>query len=123
MVQTSDAVIIGGGVIGLTLALELRRAGLSVTVLEKHQPGREASWAAGGMIANCEAGLHPLFRKLADLSAQMYPAFVRVLQDEYSMSVDLRSDGTIRFVAEDEMELLAEGKVLAPETLHEIEPH
>jgi glycine oxidase len=121
-VQTSDAVIVGGGVIGLSLALELRRAGLSVTVLEKHQPGREASWAAGGMIAYCEAGPHPLLRQLANISSRMYPAFVHVLQDESGTNVDLRSEGTIRFLDDPEHELAAEGKSVSAENLRELEP-
>ena len=120
--QTADVVIVGGGVIGLTLAIELRRAGLSVSVLEKHQPGREASWAAGGMIAHCEAGPHPLFRQLARASAEMYLSFVRVLQDESGIDVDFSSQGTIRFLDDDETELRAQGKPLSPESLREIEP-
>jgi glycine oxidase len=121
-VQTSDVVIVGGGVIGLSLALELRRAGMSVTVLDKHQPGREASWAAGGMIAHCEAGPHPLFRLLATTSAQMYPSFVHALQDESGADVDLRSYGTIRFLDDERHELAQEGNPLSAESLRELEP-
>ena len=122
MVQTSDAVIIGGGVIGLSLALELRRAGMSVTVLEKHQPGREASWAAGGMIAYCEAGPHPLLQQLAKTSSQMYPAFVHVLQDESGINVDLRSDGTIRFLDDPQHDVAEEGKAISADSLCKLEP-
>jgi glycine oxidase ThiO len=122
-VQTADVVIIGGGVIGLTLALELRRAGLSVTVLDKHQAGREASWAAGGMIANFEAGPHPLFRKLANASAEIFPTYVTVLQDESGINVDLRCDGTIRFIDPDDSEHPSEGTPLSQEALQEIEPY
>ena len=47
-----NVLIIGGGVIGLAAARELRLAGAGrVTVLEKGQAGREASWAAAGMLA------------------------------------------------------------------------
>jgi glycine oxidase len=66
-------------------------------VLEKHQPGREASWAAGGMLAYCEAGPNPLFRQLAYASASMYPAFVEGLQERSGVDVDFRRAGTIRF--------------------------
>jgi glycine oxidase len=121
-VQTSDAVIIGGGVIGLSLALELRRAGLSVTMLEKHHPGREASWAAGGMIAHCEVGPHPLFRLLAMASAQMYPDFVHAVQDESGTNVDLRRYGTIRFLDDEGNDVAEEGKPLSPEAIRELEP-
>ena len=45
-----DVVVVGTGVIGLATARELARAGLSVTVLERGQPGREASRAAAGIV-------------------------------------------------------------------------
>jgi glycine oxidase len=122
-VQSADVVIVGGGVIGLSLALELRRAGPSVTVLDKHHPGREASWAAGGMIAHCEAGPHPLFRQLANAGAQMYPAWVHLLQDQSGINVDLRSQGTIRFVDRDEIDWGTAGKSLSAEQLRELEPN
>ena len=43
--------IIGGGIIGLTTALELKQRGFSVVVLERNQPGEGASGAAGGILS------------------------------------------------------------------------
>ena len=116
-----DAVVIGGGVIGLSLAVELRRRGMSVLVLERHQPGREASWAAGGMLADREAGSHELFATLARASAAMYPEFVHRLQDESGVNVDLREQGTIRFL-DDDHEPLPTGQMLAAEDVRKLEP-
>lgn len=45
-----DVAIIGGGIIGLTSALFLSRAGLSVAVYDRGDLGREASWAGAGII-------------------------------------------------------------------------
>lgn len=45
-----DVIIIGGGVIGLSLACELAGAGVSVAVLEQGQIGQEASWAGAGIL-------------------------------------------------------------------------
>jgi glycine oxidase len=47
---TKNALIVGGGVIGLTSAFQLARAGWRVTVFDP-MPGRGATWAAAGMIA------------------------------------------------------------------------
>ena len=47
----SHALIVGGGVIGLAIGWRLARRGLSVRVLERGRCGREASWAAAGMLA------------------------------------------------------------------------
>ena len=46
----SDVIVIGGGVIGLSIAWELAGKGLSVRVLEQGAFGREASWAGAGML-------------------------------------------------------------------------
>ena len=121
MVKMWDVVIVGGGVIGLSLAVELRRSGLNVMVLEKHQPGREASWAAGGMLADREAGSKPLFRALAKASAAMYPEFVHRLRDESGVQVELREQGTIRFLDDDHLPDPI-GDPLTPEELGRLEP-
>lgn len=46
----SDCIVIGGGVIGLSIANELAGQGVSVTVLEAGQFGKEASWAGAGIL-------------------------------------------------------------------------
>src|SRR5271165_5108751 len=88
-VKTWDAVIIGGGVIGLSLAWRLRHSGVSVLVVEKGEPGREATHAAGGMIAHCDPGNPPELAAMIAASARMYPEFVRELRDEAFESPDL----------------------------------
>jgi glycine oxidase len=49
-VRTYDVLVIGGGIIGGTIAFELAGKNLRVAVLDCQQPGREASWAAAGML-------------------------------------------------------------------------
>ena len=93
--RTWDAIIIGAGIIGLSLAIELNKQGLRVLVVEKGEPGREASWAAGGMLVDCPGETLPGLRELAAASARMYPEFVHELQDESGLKIDLRAVGTI----------------------------
>jgi glycine oxidase len=92
-----DVIIVGGGIIGLSLSLELRKRGASVLIIDRGEPGREASSAAGGMLVDCRAETHPALQELATASTQMYPEFVRELQLESGQSVDLRDQGTIVF--------------------------
>lgn len=68
-------VIVGGGVIGLSLAYELAVRAWQVTILDRGPLGREASWAAAGILppANAATALHPLDKLRAlsnDLHAQ-----------------------------------------------------
>src|SRR5437773_371997 len=50
--KQSKIIIVGGGVIGLSIARALALRGVrDVTVIEKGEFGREASWAAGGILA------------------------------------------------------------------------
>ena len=98
--KTWDIVIIGGGVIGLSLARRVRQQGVSVLVVERGEPAREASYAAGGMIAHCDAHNRPEMAELIAASAHLYPEFVRELMDESGESPDLREAGTIAFLEE-----------------------
>jgi glycine oxidase len=50
MKNTADITIIGGGIVGLLIAKELKQAGLSVTLVEKNATAQESSWAGGGIL-------------------------------------------------------------------------
>jgi glycine oxidase len=97
-VKTWDAIVVGAGIIGLSLAIELRKRGLHVLVVEKGEPGREASWAAGGMLADFPLEMPDALQELASASARMYPEFVHELADESGLKIDLRDQGTLVFV-------------------------
>ena len=94
-VKTHDAIVIGAGVIGLSLALALRKRGLSVLVIERGEPGREASHAAAGMLVRTASEFPPPLQPLAAASAGLYPEFVRELQDESNLRIDFREQGTV----------------------------
>ena len=47
---TTDVAIVGGGIIGLSLAWELSRRGKSVTIVESGKTGRASSWAGAGIL-------------------------------------------------------------------------
>jgi glycine oxidase len=50
MATSPDVVILGGGVIGLTTAYSLARAGIRVTLLDQGDFGQESSWAGAGIL-------------------------------------------------------------------------
>jgi glycine oxidase len=96
-VKTWDVILIGGGIIGLSLAIALRKRGAAVLVVDRGEPGREASYAAGGMLVDCPLETPPALQELAKASARMYPEFAHELEVESGLKVDLREHGTILF--------------------------
>jgi glycine oxidase len=94
-VKSWDVIIAGAGIIGVSLALELRERGLAVLVLDRAEPGGEASSAAAGMLAATDPETSEALRPLAIESARMFPEFVRKLETAGKMQVDFRRVGTI----------------------------
>ena len=94
-----DVIIVGGGIIGLSLAIELRKQNAQVLIVERGEPGREASHAAAGMLADTEIEDASPLKSLARASARMYPEFVHELQDESGINCDLRDQGTLQFTS------------------------
>lgn len=99
MTATSDVAIIGGGVIGLTLAWRLAQGGARVTVLDAGRtrlPG-QASWAAAGMLAPlAESRQQTPFVDLGLDSLRRYPSFVEELQAETGISTGIAGPGMLR---------------------------
>lgn len=94
--------IVGGGVIGLSIGWMLARGGESVTIVECDEAGRGASWVAGGMLApNAEIGFEET--ELYDLnreSLRRWPEFVDELETDTGHDLDFRMEGTLT-VADD----------------------
>jgi len=84
-------------VIGLSIARALALRGVrKVTVIEKNDFGREASWAAGGILApQVEADKADDFFQLAHASRDLYPAFAQALLAETGIDVELDTTGTL----------------------------
>jgi glycine oxidase len=94
--KTSDVVIVGGGVIGLSTAYALACAGLRSTVLDRRELGREASWAGAGLIppvAERAAG-NPA-AALRSWSARLYPDWSAALRDETGIDTGYRRTGGV----------------------------
>jgi glycine oxidase len=120
-VKSWDVVIIGAGIIGLSLAISLRKQGLRVLVVERGEPGREASFAAAGMLVGSGTEMPPAVKPLAEESARMYPEFAHGLEDESGLKVDLREQGTILVARVADFPDSAE--MISAEQLHSLEPH
>lgn len=97
--RRDDTVIVGGGVIGCSLAAELAARGKRVTVVERGEPGDEASGAAAGMLTpQAESHERSPFFDLALESRSLYAGWVEALRVETGMDVGYREMGLLRCV-------------------------
>ena len=92
-----DAVIVGAGVIGLSIAYELLRRDRSVLLIERDRPGTGTSRVAGGMLAPiCEAeDQPPVMTDLCLDAARRYPEFVAELERVSGTATGYRKEGTL----------------------------
>jgi glycine oxidase len=119
-VKSWDVIIAGAGIIGVSLALELRERGHAVLVLDRAAPGGEASSAAAGMLAPADPETPSALRPMAFASAQIFPEFVRKLETAGKMQVDFRRFGTIALLRHEPAP--AEYRSLSANELQRLEP-
>lgn len=107
--EHADIMVLGGGVVGLSLAWRLAQAGAAVTVIDAGCDDGQASSAAAGMLAPLAEAQRsgPLVESGLD-SLRRYPGFVSELREASGVSVHLSAAGMLR-VATDQ----AEGEALA----------
>ena len=91
-----SVVVLGAGVVGLAVALELVDAGSTCTIVDP-EPGHGASWAAAGMLSPAAEVAPGEEALLADLraSALLWPAFARRVQDAGAVDVGYRPSGSV----------------------------
>ena len=81
--RTSDCLVVGGGVVGLSIAYQLACDGLSVTLLERAELGREASWAGAGILPpGSWYSDHPVLDVMAEASREAYAVWSERLREE-----------------------------------------
>jgi len=95
-VKTWDVIIVGGGVIGASAAFELAAEKLRVAIVDRQQPGREASWAAGGMLSPAPHAPQDIpLVPFAKESLGLYPEFVRAVEEASGKSAGFKRAGTL----------------------------
>ena len=100
-----DVIIVGGGVIGCSIAWRLAQSELTVTVLERGRVGCEASRAAAGMLSpQGESQTPGPFFDLGLRSRGMWRSFAAELYDASGIDVEYKDEGTLVVVLEGEDE-------------------
>jgi glycine oxidase len=119
-VKSPDVIVAGAGIIGISVALEFRRRGAVVLVLDRGEPGQESTSAAAGMLAAADPETPPALRTLCLASARLYTEYVQRIESASGMGVDFRTQGTIRLA--DDSSLPAGYRRLSREELQQMEP-
>lgn len=92
---STDVAIVGAGIIGLSIALELSRRGAKVAVFDRAKPASAASWAAAGMLAPYTEGVDDELTRLGARSLAMYPRFIDAIRRESGVDPHLRLIGIV----------------------------
>lgn len=91
-----DFLIIGGGVVGLTSAQCLLKAGYRVTLLERNAVGQEASWAGGGILSPlCPWDYHEAVTRLALRGMGMFGEAASGLHDSTGIDPEYQRSGML----------------------------
>lgn len=131
MKRPASVIVIGGGIIGCSIAFDLAKKGISVIVIDKGALCKEASTAAAGMLGAQVEIHHPgPFYELCKLSQRLYPEWARELHEFSGVSPQYIGKGILRvaLTEEDEAELKSRfpwidgGEWLTYSQAREIEP-
>jgi glycine oxidase len=91
----SDCLIVGGGIIGLSLAYDLAGHGLAVRVIDAGQPAREASWAGAGILPPANPASDDPLDQLTALSNDLHRQWSAELRDSTRIDNGYRRTGAI----------------------------
>jgi glycine oxidase len=103
--KTYDVVVVGGGIIGGSIAFALSQRNLRVAVLDRQEFVREASWAAAGMLSpapDCPSAI-PLV-PLGRASLAMYANFIAHVEEASQLPTGYRAGGTLEVLFHGEAE-------------------
>lgn len=86
--------VVGGGIIGTSIAWRLAQRGWRVTLFDKGSIGSEASWAAAGMLSPGGEIERPSdLAFLATESRRLYSGFVSELENASGLAIDYQECG------------------------------
>ncbi len=109
MKDMTDVLIVGGGIVGFSIAYALRKRGVEVVVLDQGEGGMQASQAASGLLAPLKpfAKLEDPYTQLLLFCLASFPQLVHELEEFTGIAVEYEPSGTIRMRPRKELARLA----------------
>ena len=94
--RTYDVAIVGGGIIGSSIAFELAAERLRVVVVDRQEPAQEASWAAAGMLSPAPDSVNDLpLVPFARESLRLYPEFIQAIEKQSGKTASYAREGAL----------------------------
>jgi glycine oxidase len=107
MKQSADVIIVGGGIVGCSIAFALRKQGLSALVLERDTLGSQASGAAVGLLAPIRPLCHEdAFKTLQLAGIERFASLVPELESISGIAMQYQRTGTLRILPADKVPLV-----------------
>ncbi|MGA8427968.1 MAG: glycine oxidase ThiO [Candidatus Dormiibacterota bacterium] len=103
--EPPECLVVGAGVVGLSVALSLARGGARVRILERERKcGQAASAAAAGMLAEgAEVNAEGPFQNLCRQSSALWPNWAAELLAETGVDCELERSGLLRVTGSEEV--------------------
>lgn len=92
----TDCIVVGGGIIGMLTARQLRIQGMKVLLLDRSATGTESSWAGGGILSPLYPWRYPEpVSELAAWSHHNYPQLAAALHQESGIDPEWTRSGLL----------------------------
>src|SRR5262245_16749154 len=116
----SDVIVVGDGIVGLSIAHALVTQGISVHVIGERLPGA-ASSAAAGLLSPAGGSLPESVRAFMIAARDAYPSFITRLEDDTGRTIPLNRLGILEIALDDDeladlVNTAPEGTELLPQT-------
>ncbi len=99
MKHSERVVIVGGGVIGCSIAYYLSKCDIAVTLLERGEIGAQASGAAAGLFSSWKPlARMDVYNQLLFASQSLFSELIEELEDATGIDLEYEQTGTLRTI-------------------------